>query len=245
MLKIENLTKNFKELKAVDNLNLEIKDGELFSIIGPNGSGKTTIIKMIAGLLRPTEGSVNVAGADVAGEPRATKAEIGYIPDEPRIWQAITGEEFLHFSGAFYGMPPEARRQKINKYLDIFGLGGIEKNYFENYSRGNRQKFTIIAALMHEPKLLLIDEPITGLDPDSADIAKGLFSDFTKNGGSVFMATHTLSVAQEISSRVGILKEGQLLEKGTVEELRDRAKLSKDASLHEIYKAYAGAKNEN
>ncbi|MDX1608188.1 MAG: ABC transporter ATP-binding protein [Candidatus Spechtbacterales bacterium] len=243
MLKTEKLTKEFGELKAVDNLNLEIKEGELFSVIGPNGSGKTTIIKMISGLLRPTGGSVSVGGDDVVRNSRSAKAKIGYIPDEPRIWQAITGEEFLHFSGAFYNMPPADRIEKINTYLNIFGLNGIEKNYFENYSRGNKQKFSIIAALIHEPKLLLIDEPITGLDPDSADIAKNLFKEFANNGGAVLMATHTLSVAEEISSRVGVLKEGVLLDEGSINDLRRKAGLGEDGSLHDIYKNLAGTKN--
>lgn len=236
MLKVTGLHKNFKAVMAVNNISLEISAGEFFSLIGPNGSGKTTLIKMITGLLQPTSGRIEVNDIDQVAEPKKAKAVIGYIPDEPRIWPSITGEEFLHFAGAFYGMEPQIRQKKIDHYLSLFQLSGIEENYFENYSRGNKQKFSIIAALMHEPKLLLIDEPITGLDPDSVDTVDRLFSQFTKAGGTVLMATHTLSFAETISDRVGLLKQGKILETGTVDDLRRRAGLEKQASLHEVYK---------
>ena len=237
MLEIKNLTKTFGELKAVDDVSVTIKKGEIFSLIGPNGSGKTTIIKVIAGLLQPTGGEVVVYGSNISEDPIKSKSQIGYIPDEPTVWSSMTGEEFLHFTGALFGVSNEARAKKISELLSLFKLEGIEKNYFENYSRGNKQKFTIIAALLHSPKILLIDEPIVGLDPHSAEIAKNTFREFANDGGLILMATHTLTVAEEISDRIGVLKQGVLIESGTFEYLKGVSKLEEGATLEQVYNA--------
>ncbi|MGM0438848.1 MAG: ABC transporter ATP-binding protein [Patescibacteria group bacterium] len=234
MLEIKKLTKKFGNFTAVEDVNLEVKEGEFFSIIGPNGSGKTTIIKNILGLLHPTRGDVLVGNESVNKNPQLTKRKIGYIPDEPKIWSHITGEEFLYFSGSLYGMSKKEIQEKVPKLLNYFNLKSIEKKYFENYSRGNKQKFSILSALLHEPDLILVDEPIVGLDPESAEIAMKLLSDFASEGGSIFMATHTLPVAQEYSSRVGVLHKGKLVETGSVDELRKKMNNEK-ASLLEIY----------
>ena len=238
MLQIQNLTKKFGSKIAVDALRIEIKPGEIFALIGPNGSGKTTTIKIITGLLQPTSGSVSVAGFDVTKQPVKAKAALGYIPDEPTIWSGMTGEEFLHFTGSLYGMAQKQRIQKIASWLTDFKLEGLEKEYFENYSRGNKQKFTIIAAMMHDPKLLLIDEPIVGLDPTSAEIAKKKFVEFARNGGAVLLATHTLPVAQEIASKIGVLKTGHLVGTGSMADLRSKAKVQSDATLEQVYMAF-------
>lgn len=235
MLKVEKLTKKFGGSVAVDSVSFTIGSGEIFSLIGPNSSGKTTIVKTIAGLLRPNKGQVTIGGYDVALQPLPAKHMVGYIPDEPSLWSGITGEEFLHFVGALYGMDPHARAKKIVELLPIFHLEGIEKDYFENYSRGNKQKFSILAALLHEPKVLLIDEPIVGLDPESAGIARSLFVEFAKRGGSVLLVTHTLPVAEMVSTKIGILKNGTLLHVGTLRELRDEANLKEGTSLEDIY----------
>ena len=235
MLKIKNLTKTFGELKAVDDVSVTVSEGEIFSLIGPNGSGKTTIIKVIAGLLQPTGGEVVVYGSNVSKDPIKSKLQIGYIPDEPTVWSSMTGEEFLHFTGALFGVESGQRTNKISELLSLFKLEGIEKNYFENYSRGNKQKFTIIAALLHSPKILLIDEPIVGLDPHSAEIAKNKFREFANDGGIILMATHTLTVAKEISDRIGILKQGNLLKSGTFEYLKEVAKIEGEATLEQVY----------
>lgn len=235
MLKVEQLTKKFGGSVAVDTVSFTIGRGEIFSLIGPNSSGKTTIVKTIAGLLRPNNGRVTIGGYDVVTQPLLAKHMIGYIPDEPSLWSGITGEEFLHFVGALYGMDPKSRTKKIAELLPIFHLEGIEKDYFENYSRGNKQKFSILAAVLHEPKLLLIDEPIVGLDPESAGIARRLFAEFAKGGGSVLLVTHTLAVAELISTRIGVLKNGVLIHSGTLSELRQEAKLKDHASLEDIY----------
>lgn len=243
MLKIQNLTKKFGDKTALQNINLEIQAREVFCLIGPNGSGKTTLIKTIAGLLQPTAGKIFVHGADVAQDPRSAKAQIGYIPDEPTVWSSVTGEEFLHLVGALYDMPEADRAKEIKRLLPLFDLQGIESEYFEDYSRGNKQKFSILAALLHRPKLLLVDEPIVGLDPTSAEIAKKQFRQFAQNGGSVLMVTHTLPVAEAIAGRIGFLRGGKLLVLGTLAELRSKAKLPADASLESVYNALNTAQN--
>ncbi|MCF7795080.1 ABC transporter ATP-binding protein [Patescibacteria group bacterium] len=234
MLEIKNLNKKFANFLAVKDLNLKVNEGELFSLIGPNGSGKTTIIKNILGLLRPSSGDILINGESIKDSPIKVKEQLAYIPDEPKIWNHITGEEFLYFSGALYGMKKEDISKKIPELLAHFNLKGIEKKYFENYSRGNKQKFSILAALLHNPKLILVDEPIVGLDPESAEIAMNLLHKFTKSGGTVFMTTHTLPVAQKYSSKIGILHQGELIATNTLDNLRKEIK-SDSASLSEIY----------
>jgi ABC-2 type transport system ATP-binding protein len=243
MLKISGFTKKYGEKTAVKNLSLEVKDGELVCLIGPNGSGKTTLIKTIVGLIQPSSGEISVNGFNVVNEPMKSKAVVGYIPDEPTVWAGITGEEFLHFVGAMFGMNKEQRQEKIPHLLDIFGLKGMESEYFEDYSRGGKQKFAILSALLHDPKFLLIDEPLVGLDPDSAEIAKNLFSDLAKKQKrGVLLVTHTLAVAQEIGDRIGLLSQGELKAVGTMGELRKKANLSETASLLDIYHKFTGNK---
>lgn len=239
MLTVHNLTKTFGSKKAVNDVSFTIKEGEVFSLIGPNSSGKTTIVKTIVGLLSPTKGTVTVSEYDVVKNPEKAKALTGYIPDEPSIWPRMTGEEFLYFTQALFGMDEKTRKSKLPQLLETLKLSGLEKQYFEEYSRGNKQKFSITAAFSHHPKLLIIDEPIVGLDPTGAEIAKKMFTDFAKNGGAVLLVTHTLPVAQEISDRIGFLKDGALVATGTLSELREQAGLGHDADLNDIYKKLA------
>lgn len=239
MLTVHKLTKTFGNKKAVSDVSFTIKEGEIFSLIGPNSSGKTTIVKTIVGLLQPTHGTVTVDSFDVVKNPEKAKAVTGYIPDEPSIWPKMTGEEFLYFTQALFGINEKKRKESLPQLLETLKLEGLEKEYFEEYSRGNKQKFSITAAFSHNPKLLIIDEPIVGLDPTGAEIAKKMFMDFAKHGGSVLLVTHTLPVAAEVSDRIGFLKNGELLATGTLAELRTKAELSHDASLDEIYKKLA------
>jgi ABC-2 type transport system ATP-binding protein len=239
MLKVHNLTKHFGNNKAVNDVSFTINKGEIFSLIGPNSSGKTTIVKSIIGLLQPTSGSITVGEYDVAKNPEKAKKEIGYIPDEPSIWPYMTGEEFLYFTQALFNVDEKKRLSSIPQLLETFKLQGLEKQYFEEYSRGNKQKFSITAAMSHHPKLLLIDEPIVGLDPTGAEIAKKLFVEYARAGGSILLVTHTLTVAQEISDRIGFLKNGELVIVGTLEELRNKAGLNHEATLEDIYKILA------
>jgi ABC-2 type transport system ATP-binding protein len=241
MLTIEKFSKTFGTLKAVDDISLDIKDGELFCIIGPNGAGKTTLIKTTVGLLAPDKGMILVNGKDVVTFPQATKSVIGYVPDDPSAWSGMTGEEFLHFVGALFGVPEHERMERVKKLLSVFELEGVEKNYFETYSRGNKQKFSILAALLHKPKLLLIDEPVVGLDPLSVRRAKDLFVRLAKDEGtSILIATHTLSFAEDVADRIGIMNHGKMAACGTVAELRAKARLHEGATLEDIYLAITG-----
>lgn len=236
ILKIKNLTKNFNSIKAINNVSFTVSAGEIFSIIGPNGSGKTTIIKSITGLLQLSKGNITVDNFNVLRFPIQAKSKIGYIPDKPEIWSSITGEEFLYLMGFLYGMDKKIIQKKIPELLKIFDLFGIEKNYYENYSRGNKQKFTILAALLHDPDLLLIDEPIVGLDPISAEVAQNKFLEFARNGGAILLATHDLPVATHISHTIGVLSHGKLISIGSFKQLKNKAKLPKNAKLRDVYK---------
>ena len=235
MLAVSHVHKKFGSKVALNGVSFTVEPGEVYALIGPNGSGKTTLIKLIVGLMHPNKGTVTVNGFDVSKNPEKTKAAIGYMPDEPQVWDKITGEEFLHLTGTFFGMTTKNRTKRIKQLLPLFKLQGTEKEYFGSYSRGSRQKFSILAALMHKPKLLLIDEPMVGLDPTSAEIAKQLFKEHAEAGGSVLLVTHTLSVAEAIADKVGILEQGELKKEGTVDELRRVAKVSSEASLEEVF----------
>lgn len=240
MLEISQLQKKFgKENTAVDDVSLSVAKGSIYSLIGPNGSGKTTIIKIIAGLLQPTSGSVTIDGIDVVEAPTEAKAKIGYIPDNPTVWGKMTGREFLHFTGALYGMEEQERESRIDKFLPVFSLEGVDDMYFEYYSRGNRQKFTILAALLHEPELLLIDEPIIGLDQESVEILEGLLQDFRDDGGSVLITTHILDIADHVTDAAAVLSAGRIQASGTLDELRSAAELDDSSTLKDIYTAFA------
>lgn len=238
MLKVTNLSKSFGNNNAVNDVTFTINKGEIFSLIGPNSSGKTTIVKSIVGLLQPSSGTITVGDHDVIKETIKAKSLIGYIPDEPAIWPYMTGEEFLYFTQALFGVNKHTKAKNIEHLLTTFNLKGLEKQYFEEYSRGNKQKFSIIAAMSHHPKMLLIDEPIVGLDPTGAEIAKNMFVEYAKAGGSILLVTHTLPVAEAISDRIGFLKNGSLVTVGTLDELRKQVGLGNSASLEEIYNKF-------
>lgn len=240
MLEISHLTKKFgKNSVAVDDVSLSISKGSIYSLIGPNGSGKTTIIKMIAGLLQPTSGEITVGGVPVSGESIEAKKKIGFIPDNPTVWGKMTGREFLDFTGALYGYDAETREKRIDELLPAFSLQGVDDMYFEYYSRGNRQKFTILAALLHEPDLLLIDEPIIGLDPQSVRILESLLTDYRDNGGTVLITTHMLGIADRLADSAGVIAGGELKVTGSLSELREAANVPDHAKLSTIYSVFA------
>lgn len=220
MLKVTNLTKIFlphtpNEITAVENLNLNLKEREIYGLIGPNGAGKTTTLKMIVGLVKPTSGRIQIGAYDMLTQPEAAKNLQGYIPDEPFIYEKLTGREFLELVGQLFALPKKDLGAKIAKLLAFYQLQTIANGLFEDYSRGNKQKIAILAAFLHEPKLLVVDEPVIGLDPQSIETTKQLFLNFAAKGGTILISTHTLSFAQDVCQRFGILKEGQLIHEGT------------------------------
>jgi ABC-2 type transport system ATP-binding protein len=238
MIEIKNIVKKFQDKTIIHSLDLSIKKGEFYALIGPNGAGKSTLIKLLTGLLQPTKGEIYLDGISMIENPKEAKAIIGYIPDEPTVWDGMTGLEFLNFVGALYNIPATEREKDIKKLLKIYNLAGTENQLYQDYSRGVRQKYSILAAFLHKPSILLIDEPIVGLDPISIDITKGLLDDFVKSGGTVLMVTHTLFVAQELATRIGIFEKGKLKIEGTYKELVDKANLPAKTSLDDVYKNY-------
>lgn len=237
ILSLRDVEKSFGHIEAVKGVTLDIEPGKIYCLIGPNGSGKTTLVRMIAGLLRPGKGTISLNGTDVVKDPVAAKAQLGYVPDDPTIWAGMTGLEFLHFTGAMYGMDERTRNEKIPGLLDIFHLDEIKDGRFDQYSRGNRQKFSILAAFIHSPKLLLVDEPIVGLDPVSARVAIEQFSRFAKEGGSILLVTHTLTAAESLANTIGFIEKGTLKAHGSLSELRSQAKVAHDATLEDVYTA--------
>ena len=238
MIEIRNVVKKFQDKTVIHDLDLSVKAGEFYALIGPNGAGKSTLIKLLAGLLQPTSGEIFLGGINVLEEPKEAKALIGYIPDEPTVWDGMTGLEFMNFVGALYNIPNSKRKKDIKKLLKIYNLSGTENQLYQDYSRGVRQKYSILAALLHNPQVLLIDEPIVGLDPISIDITKNILDTFVKSGGTILMVTHTLFVAQELATKIGIFEKGKLKIEGTYKELVDKAKLPAKTSLDDVYKNY-------
>jgi ABC-2 type transport system ATP-binding protein len=233
-LQLERLTKQFGALTAVHDLTLAVAPGEIYGLIGPNGSGKTTTVKMLTGLYRPTAGRIVVGGVDLAAEPERAKRAMGYLPDEPFVYDKLSGREFLHLMGELYGVPPDVRATRIERLLGVFPLSAVIDTYVERYSRGNKQKLTILAALLHEPRVLVADEPIVGLDPESAIATREIFRTFAAGGGSVLVCTHTLAFAEAVCHRVGLLAAGVLVQEGDLAALRKAAGLP-DASLETLY----------
>ncbi|MBI3794290.1 MAG: ABC transporter ATP-binding protein [Nitrospinae bacterium] len=223
MVKFSGARKEYGNIVAVKNLSLEVAPGECFGFLGPNGAGKTTAIKMLAGLLVPTAGSVAVDGHDVQAEPEEAKAVIGFVPDKPFIYEKLTGREFLDFVLDIHGFPRGKAAKKRAELLEMFSLTEWQEELVESYSHGMKQKLVITGALIHDPKLLVIDEPMVGLDPYGHTLVKGLFRKMCEEGNSVFMSTHTLAVAQELCHRVAIIEKGEIVAIGTVAELREKA----------------------
>ena len=246
---LRSVTKKFGGLTAVSRLNLKLEPGEIYGLIGPNGSGKTTTLKMIAGLYRPSVGSINVAGFDLSKRPTRAKRHIGYIPDEPAAYDRLSGREFLEFVGRLWRMKDAERNQRITELLSVYGIEKMAEAPFGSGSRGTKQKISTCAALLHRPDLILIDEPMVGLDPASAIVTKRLLRQAAKDGAVVLISTHTLSVAEELCSRFGILDQGKLKEQGTLKQLEAKAKakgasvsrLSVGAKLEAYYMALTSA----
>ncbi|MGB9779059.1 MAG: ABC transporter ATP-binding protein [Candidatus Bathyarchaeales archaeon] len=241
-VKLSSVSKRYGDVTAVDYLDLEVKRGEVFGLLGPNGSGKSTTLKMILGLVKPDSGSVNVLGINVEDDPVAVKRKIGYVPEAPRIYEFLTGLEFLDFTGDVYGMPLEEKKKRIEEFIKALDLDGREGDIISSYSEGMKQKVVIISALMHKPELLLLDEPLSGLDPKSARIVKDLLRELASQGVTTIMSTHILEIAQAMCDRIAIMYEGRLLALGTMKELRQKAKMP-DSGLEDIFLKLTGTGN--
>jgi ABC-2 type transport system ATP-binding protein len=216
----QGLTKRFGETLAVDALDLAIPPGEIFAFLGPNGAGKTTTIKMMTGLLRPTAGEVAIGGHDIQQAHVEAKALLGYIPDHPYLYEKLTGRDFVHFVGDLHRLPRPEQTARMEEWFRLFSLTQAADQLIENYSHGMRQKLVFTAALLHCPRVIVVDEPMVGLDPKSARIIKRLLRREAERGASVFLSTHQLSVAEEVADRIGIIDRGHLIFLGTLEELR-------------------------
>ncbi len=219
MIKIEGLTKVFSGVKAVDDLNLQINEGEFFAFIGPNGAGKTTTIKMLTGLIKPTKGSVKIGSYDVSSDYCEARSIISYIPDSPFLYDKLTADEFICFIGDIYGISKQELKKGSDMYFDIFGLSKHKDQLIEDFSHGMKQKLVFCAALIHNPRVIIVDEPMVGLDPYSARTIKNILKNKTKEGVTVFVSTHTLSFAEELADRIAIIDKGRLITIGTFDEL--------------------------
>ena len=223
MIKLNSLTKQYGSFTAVDGINLEVPRGELFGFLGPNGAGKTTTLRMIAGILRPTGGSVEIAGIDIAANPRAAKMKLGFIPDRPFIYEKLTGAEFLRFVAGLYDQEGPHIEHRSRELLALFDLEEWRDELVESYSHGMRQKLIISSAFVHRPEVIVVDEPMVGLDPKAARILKDLFREYTHRGNTIMMSTHTLEVAESMCDRIAIIQGGHIRASGTMADLRKNA----------------------
>lgn len=234
MIKIENVTKSYiRGKKSVDNINLEIKDGEIFGFLGPNGAGKTTTIKMITGILNPDQGDIYIDGKSIRKEPIQAKKAFGFVPDSPDMFLKLKGTEYLNFLAKIYEVPEEDKKERIQKLTKKFEIYNNLNEQIESYSHGMRQKIVICGALLNNPKNWILDEPMTGLDPKSSFDLKEMMREHSRNGNAVFFSTHVLEVAEKLCDRVGIINNGKLAFVGTLDEMK--AQFNENTSLEKLF----------
>lgn len=229
MLKIEHLTKTYGEKKAVDDLNLHIAPGEIYGFIGHNGAGKTTTLKSVVGIQQFDQGEITICGISVKENPLACKKQIAYIPDTPDLYEFMSGIQYLNFIADIFGVGAADRKERIHKYAELFELTADLAQPIAAYSHGMKQKLAIISAWIHEPKLIIMDEPFVGLDPKAAHLLKGMMREVCDQGGAIFFSTHVLEVAEKLCDKIAIIKGGKLIRSGTMEEVRG------DDSLEEVF----------
>lgn len=234
MIKLANLTKKYSDIIAVDNLNLHIRKGEIFGFIGPNGAGKTTTIKMLGGILEPTSGRIEICGIDIKDEPESAKRKIGFIPDRPYLYEKLTGMEFLKFTADLYNVDEAVFEKESQDSLNMFSLSAWSDELIESYSHGMKQRLIMAAALLHSPDVIVVDEPMVGLDPLAIKMVKELFIRLAAEGVTIFMSTHTLKVAEEVCDRIGIIHKGSMIATGTISDLKDKAQFV-EADLEEVF----------
>jgi ABC-2 type transport system ATP-binding protein len=242
-IELHDLCKNYGAKKAVDHINLNVYGGEVFGFLGPNGAGKTTTIKMIVGLLEPSSGTVIVAGCDMQKQPLQAKISSGYVPDTPNLYSKLSARELLQFVGDLYSMDPRQINRRIEELLRLFSLEEVGDNLIDTYSHGMQQKASFAAALMHDPKVLVLDEPTVGLDPKSARLIKDVIQQIAYRGSTVFVTTHILEIAEQMCDRIGIINSGKLIAVGTMEELR--AKGRGETTLEDIFLRLTGRPDES
>jgi len=236
MIRTENLTKRFGPKTAVNDLNLEIGEGEFFCFLGPNGAGKTTTIKMLTGLMLPTSGSARIGGFDIRTEPVQAKELMGYIPDHPFLYEKLTGREFMNFVAGLYRMPLNGLRDEIEQLLQIFEVSAVGDQLIEHYSHGMRQKLSFASCFLHKPKVVIVDEPWVGLDPKNIRAVKNYLKRKTREEGlTVLMSTHTLSIAEEIADRIGIIHLGRLLHVGSVRDVMTIEEREEGSTLEDVF----------
>ena len=234
MLQIKNIVKKFGSFTAVNGINVHIKQGELYGFLGQNGAGKTTTIKMIAGIYAPTSGSISINGIDISKNPVKAKLQIGYVPDQPYLYDKLTGREFLYFSGGLYNLDKKTISKKIDELVDVLAIESWLDKRTEEYSQGMRQRITIASALLHNPKLIVLDEPMVGLDPQSAVLVKKILNQKVTEGASVFVSTHSLSFAEEVCSKIGIIKAGVMIYEDKREAI-ETIKANLNSNFEEVF----------
>src|ERR687897_2692166 len=240
MIAVHDLVKIYGRFKAVDGVSLSVEPGEIHGFLGPNGAGKTTTLRMIAGLLKPTSGRVAVNGHDLATEPEAAKASLGFIPDRPFIYEKLTAGEFLRFHGGLYGLNGDDVVRRVHEMLDIFELRRWENELVESFSHGMKQRLVMSAAFLHRPRAVCVDEPMVGLDPRGARLIKDVFRQMSEHGVAILMSTHTLEVAQEMCHRISIIQKGRIIAQGTVDEVRRIAGSTTDDHLTSVFLKLTG-----
>ncbi len=239
MIELNDLTKRYGSTLAVDRLSLSVEKGEIFGFIGPNGAGKTTTIRMMAGVLGPTAGTVRISGIDMGSEPEAAKRLIGFIPDRPFLYEKLTGMEFLRFVSDLYGFTDGLFRKRAEELLIQFSLYDWSDHLIEAYSHGMKQRLIIASALLHEPKVIIVDEPMVGLDPAGIRMVKDLLRELAESGTTIFMSTHTLEIAEDLCNRIGVIHHGRLVALGSTGDLRGTAQL-REGDLEDVFLRLTG-----
>jgi len=239
---LESVSKSFERIQAVSNLNIEIECGVVYGILGPNGSGKSTVMKMVMGLVKPDSGRIYVHGFDVQRDSMKVKKILGYVPETPRLYEFLTGLEYLDFIADIHGLDVHIKKSRIEEFIEVFELEGRENEMISGYSHGMKQKIAIIAALLHKPKLLVLDEPLSGLDPKSARIVKNLIHKMADDGVTTIMSTHVLEIADAVCDKITILYRGEKLAEGTSAELREKAQMP-NSTLEEVFLKITGTNN--
>jgi ABC-2 type transport system ATP-binding protein len=235
MLKLQNLSKSYQKgkIKAVDSLNISVSNGEIFGFLGPNGAGKTTTLKMIVGLLEPDEGNVIINGINMRNNPIETKKQFSYVPDNPEVFKKLRGIDYLNFLGDVYEIPTDTREKRIETYARRFEMSKSLQDSVDSYSHGMQQKIILIGALLHEPSIFILDEPMVGLDPKSSFELKQIMREHCDKGNSVLFSTHVLEVAEKVCDRIAIIKEGHIIATGSMEEIRNQS--GSEESLEQIF----------